>query len=650
MTALHQQIRVARHDTTRIVLLEKLSIAYLNKNKPDSALRFLQQALRLANQSRQPLNLGRVYRGFGKYYHHRQLTIQRINAYQKAALFFQQARRVPEAARAMFDVAKGYASHFEQAKAVEQCNKNLAYAQQTGYDELVSLSYALLYTIHTNFGDKKKAFADLIAMQKAAERYPTLENKYLANGNLAEWYDNQHDYAKALPYWQITLSVLQKMGKPLEVAEAYTSIATDFIKLSQFEKAEGSLNKGFRAIDKSPLVSANIYLTLARLREGQNRLSEAHQAVLVALTNARKTFQPFITKSSLETLLRIQEKQTKYRQAVITSHQLTALNDSINEAKHIQTIALVESRFNFQKKEEDLILLRQNAIIQMLEMERTQKQKILYSSIAIGLSVLLLLMGWIVVQDRRNLLKLNGQKAEITAQAQKLSELNTVKDKLFSLIGHDLRAPVLSLKFNVDLLDQKQQSEEWLGQHARQLKRTVNSLYHTVDNLLHWAALQKEGMHTRPEAVSLLDLVIETKELFELTIVQKNIAVDIGRGNAIAWADDGQAQIVIRNIIHNALKFTPSGGHINISFDQSATHAVVRIADTGIGIATVYPQQAAQTPNRVGTQGETSLGLGLLVCHEFMKRNGGRLEIKSTVGEGTVVSLLFKSGCPVHIT
>ena len=642
LIALQRAMRIARHDTTRIDLLEKESTIHLNQDQPDSAFQVLQQGLRLARQSRRPLDLGRMHRGLGEYYYYKKLTPQLIDNYQKAVHYFLQAHRVPDASREMYHVAQAYTMQGDYAKAVEQCNKCLAYARQTGYYTLATYSYALLYTIHLQFWDKKKAFADLQAMQQVAQAYPTTLNRYLTNMNFGEWYDLHQDYTQALPYWQRTLAAAQESRIPTYIVEAHNSLATVFLNLNNLDAANDVLTKGFEEIDKSDPSSSTIYRTLALLRERQNRLPQAQQATLIAIENARKTHHPFLVESGLETLLRLQEKQGNHRQALATFHQLTTFRDSLNEVSQVQRINEVESKLALEKKDQDLKLLRQNSLIQKLVVERAQQQRLLFLAISLGLALLLLGLGWMVVVYRGQLRKLGQQQAEITDQNHQLVDLNALKDKLFSLIGHDLRAPVIDLKLLVDRLDKKpQESLEWFTNQTGQLKRTVNALYVTLDNLLHWATLQQKGMLTHPQTLDLRELVAEAVDLLESSRMRKDIEIGMGTGTALAWANEGQTQVVLRNILHNALKFTPTGGHIQISFGQSDDEGFVRITDSGIGMATTDPHQAAQTGSRRGTLGETGTGLGLQVSEEFMKRNGGSLEIESQVGKGTAVTLRF---------
>ena len=198
--ALHRQFQATTNDTTRIILLEKLSDVYLNKAKPDSALVLLQRALQLARQSKRPLDLGRTYRGLGTYYFLQLLPSQQIEANRKAIYYLKEAKRIPEATEVMYQLAKVYVDYLEPAKAVEQIQKNIAYAQQTGYYGRLAPSYGLLYNIHIRLGKKQAAFADL----KAMERIPALLRNdrefFVVNSYFADWFERQGDHAKGLMY------------------------------------------------------------------------------------------------------------------------------------------------------------------------------------------------------------------------------------------------------------------------------------------------------------------------------------------------------------------------------------------------------------------------------------------------------------------
>ena len=648
LITLRQQLQLARHDSTRIILIGKLATHYQQVGKADSGFIYLQKGIQLAQKLKQPLHLGRIYYQLGVYYDHQSLYGQSADAYQKGILFLQNANQVPEAARAMYTLARLYTGHGHSVEAVEQVTKNRAYANQTGFYKWVASAFGLLHEIHLQLDDEASAYADLKAILESARQTKDPTDLWLAHINLAEWHDRHHQSPKAQLHWQKAVRVGLTLDSPVMMAETYCGFANSLLNQQRLAEAERLLDKALRETQKDKRISIDhVQRVLARLREQQNRLPEAYGLSVKVLTYARKNY-PASVMEILETLFRVQKKQGNYQQALETFQEIKTLSDSLREVKKVRAISMIESRLAIEKQQQDISLLKKNAAIQSLETERSRQQQTAYAGIATALVLILLLLGWFNWQVRQNLHKLNQQKNEITTQAQRLQELNTLKDKLFALIGHDLRGPVMNLKSNLNQLLTRRLPHHQFAQQADRLNRTVDALYTTLDNLLHWSALQLKGLIIQPQSVDLSALVMETMELLEPLALQKNITVAIEPRQLMAWTDESQTQIVIRNILQNALKFTPPGGRIEVSFNSSATESVIRIADTGIGMAITDPQQAARTLPRRGTLDETGTGLGLLVCDEFMKRNGGRLQIDSEVGKGTRVTLFFLHASPLN--
>jgi signal transduction histidine kinase len=641
LIALQQRLQLAKYDTSRIQLFIQGALLYQQVGKPKSGLIYLQQGLQLSQRLKQPLYVGRIYYQLGLYYDHQLQYAQSVDAYQKGISFLQKANQVPDAAKARYKLAQLYTSHGQNVKAVEQINKNLDYANQTGFSEWVGGAFSLLYEIHTQLDDEASAYADLQAMLKTAKRYHNPVDLWLAHANLAEWYDKHHQFANAQLYWRKAVRIALTLNNIPQMSETYCGLASNLIDQHRLPEAELILDKAHQEIQKDKRLSVeHVQRVLARLREQQNRLPEAYELSVKVLAYTRKNY-PGTVIDILGTLFHVQKKQGNYQQALATFQEITSLNDSLREVKKVRAISMIESRLALEKQQIDIALLKKNAAIYALERERLRQQRLIYELTTAGFILILFLLGWFGWHTRQNLDKLEGQQTEIKSQSERLQTLNALKDKLFLLIGHDFRSPLMHLRSSLAQLDMAQRTTDQFTQQIDRLKRTADSLYNTMDNLLHWAALQREGMFTQPEQVELHFLVAETIDLLEPAILQKKLLVEIAPGEAIAWADEDQTQIVLRNIIHNAIKFTPPGGQIGVHFHQSDTESQLVITDTGVGMPTTDPQKATNISNRVGTLGETGTGLGLQVCDEFMKRNGGYLEINSELGKGTSVRLIF---------
>ncbi|WP_373516043.1 ATP-binding protein [Persicitalea sp.] len=635
---LERQIEAARSDTALIEPLLRLSGIRLSQSRPEAALSLIRQSWQLAKESKNPLYLGRVYSGLGAYYDHQKRPGQSVRAFERAVYFLRQARVTAETTEAMYQLAMGYADQTDQARAVRYTNQCIRYARRTGNSGWIGSFYELLSILHFRIGDREGVWDDLMGLKAALRQHPCAWDEYLYHQTAAYWY-GKNDRQKLFAHIKKTLAAAQRLESRIHVVETCAMIVCNYTEEDAFPQAQYYLSMGLGEVEKHAVASSFIYVSSSILREAQNRLPEAEADALKALQVAQKVGSPFSIEPVLATVARLQEKRGKYRAALATYEELGMMRDSIKQLDQAKAIAAVESELLVQQKDRDLRLMRQNSLIQEQAFEQSQLKKNFYLGLAACLTLLLFLMYRFTQRDRWNLRILSKQQAEIATQAKRLEELNQVKDRLFELIGHDLRAPVIHLKLIVDRLDQPQESAEEQNRQNDHLRRTIDTLYYTLDNLLHWASTQREGIILQPEWVSPGDLVAETLALFKPAIEDKQIDIDVAiPDDSIVRADESQLQIVIRNILHNALKFTPPGGQIRVSFRQSATEKTLCIADSGVGMATTDPQTVAQSP---GTLGEKGTGLGLLVCEEFMKRNGGRIEIRSASGQGTSVCLVF---------
>ncbi len=228
---------------------------------------------------------------------------------------------------------------------------------------------------------------------------------------------------------------------------------------------------------------------------------------------------------------------------------------------------------------------------------------------------------------------------KVNERTLELKELNHTKDKLFAIIGHDLKSPIHSLKSLLDLLANQNITIEEFMQFSQNLKNGVEHIHFTLNNLLQWANSQMQGIEVNPQKIDLQLLAQENVELFEEIALKKQLTLS----NEIlpaqcAWADEDQINLVLRNLISNALKFTPSGGKITLQSRQDSTKnaLVVSIKDTGKGIAPEYIAQLFKAHQTTyGTAGEKGTGLGLSLCQDFIVRNAGTLWVESTVGSGS---------------
>ena len=257
-------------------------------------------------------------------------------------------------------------------------------------------------------------------------------------------------------------------------------------------------------------------------------------------------------------------------------------------------------------------------------------------------------------QLRRSNLKILRQKADISGKAvlleqqtQQLTELNTLKNKLFSIIAHDLKSPLYALRNlfrNVQLYDLPGEEIKLL------IPEVVKELTYTtglMENLLQWAKSQMQAESVKPQLLDIAGITGEVLQLLRLQADAKRIYIDSKiRQPVYVYADKDMINLVLRNLLSNAIKFTPEEGSIFIEAHEMRSHIEVIVQDTGMGISEegLRRLMEANYYTTRGTIGETGTGLGLMLVKEFLSRNGGQMRIESEPGKGSTFAFTLPKG------
>jgi len=244
------------------------------------------------------------------------------------------------------------------------------------------------------------------------------------------------------------------------------------------------------------------------------------------------------------------------------------------------------------------------------------------------------------------------QKEEIQSQAETLQELNLLKSKLFSVISHDLRGPMATLHAILDLLIHKHMTAEEFLAIAEKLKGSMDITQRTLENLLNWSLSQMEGMKTDRKTIDIRYTISEACNLMLEAAERKNINIQHNLPESLfVTADEDQILLILRNLIHNAIKFSKPYDRVHVTAKQETNFCHITVKDTGIGMTKTEVEMVASSKqyfSKTGTMQEKGTGLGLLLCHEFIKLNGGEIKIKSNINSGTEVIFTLPVA-PLHL-
>jgi two-component system sensor histidine kinase/response regulator len=241
-------------------------------------------------------------------------------------------------------------------------------------------------------------------------------------------------------------------------------------------------------------------------------------------------------------------------------------------------------------------------------------------------------------------LDLINSKRKIELQARELSQANALKDKMFSVISHDLRSPVSSIKLALDFISKGlvKPTDELFNETIKGLVKTTDEAYILLENLLGWAKSQSNILNVYPESLDLKPLASSIAGLLKLTSENKKISIENNIPEGITvFADMQMIQSVLRNLLSNALKFTPENGSIEMNALEMNTEVIISIKDSGVGISEpslkrIFDQD--QPVKTLGTNKESGSGLGLILCKDFVEKNGGRIWVESEKGKGSTFS------------
>jgi len=275
-----------------------------------------------------------------------------------------------------------------------------------------------------------------------------------------------------------------------------------------------------------------------------------------------------------------------------------------------------------------------NTTAQLLK-ERNQ----LYIGLAIALGLILAFISYLFQQLRKT-------KKQLETQNQELEELNTTKDRFFSIIAHDIRSPIISLEKVGDLTAYylKKNDTEKLSQLSEEVSGTAKRLNSLLDNLLNWALIQKGTLPNHPAKLNLTAMVEQALDMFRINAQMKNQTIENDlEEDLFVHADEKAVHTILRNLLSNAIKFTPNKGVIKVGAKKMEDQVLLQVKDFGIGMEQKKLEQIFKLDVRsdVGTQGERGTGLGLILCKELIELNAGKIKVNSQVNEGTEFMIIL---------
>lgn len=382
----------------------------------------------------------------------------------------------------------------------------------------------------------------------------------------------------------------------------------------------------------SPKLLYSYYALEGALRLDLKDYSGAIPFLSDAYNYNMETGRPVIALEKAMYLLEAYKEVGQTAQALEYAEIINRLKDTLNKSQDLERLAEQRKDFEFQLER------------QKLEVEKAKEEAILKARatqnmiIALGgLALAALGFGFFWNTRRRN--------RTIARQNDQLQRLNETKDRLFAIIGHDLRKPAIAFrgitkKVNYLLRKKDFRTLEQLGEEIEQDAAGLSQL---TENLLNWALTQRDVMPYQPTQVKLLPLLEDTAAPFQTALQNKHLDLEWAiHDDTIVFSDANALSTIVRNLLDNAIKFTPEGGRITIEGTTDDGLFRLKVRDTGVGIPPEKLKELfllKEGRTEAGTAGEKGAGLGLHLAQELSKLNQSTLGVSSRIGKGTIFTL-----------
>lgn len=334
------------------------------------------------------------------------------------------------------------------------------------------------------------------------------------------------------------------------------------------------------------------------------------------------------------------EKAFEYQSRYVKMH------DARLEQRNNEQLILMQANFESQLREAELEDLKKHS--ELKERELNNQQALMYFTVGLlGLTAMLAFVlsysNWAKQKANR---MLGRKNREIQKQAIQLSKLNITKDKLLSIISHDVRGPLASLRGLVNIICKGELTQSEFVENSVRLRQNLDTVQDDLDNLLYWAQSQLNGLLVNPEKIHVHNVVEDKIRLFKVAAERKEVTIvnEISEDLEV-FADRNHLGLIIRNLLANAIKFNNRGGQIKVHHKVDGDEVAISVADTGVGISQADLKKLFNTQthfSNLGTDHEKGAGIGLLLTKEFIERNGGLIRVTSEPDKGSTFTFTIR--------
>jgi len=584
--------------------------AYYTMLNLDSAEYYYNKALLIAKKENKEKNIAAGYNNLGMvYYDLGELQVSYQN-YLEALKLFEKTGDKPNQAITLNNIGLINMDIGNDEKAIEYFNNAIEINQEIGDNMNLSMNYS----------------------------------------NLGVLYSKISDYDLALEYYNKSLLISEKYGFANDLARHYFNVGNVYLKTDSNEKAKENFLKSLKISEEQGMDIGVMYnnFQISRLEVKEGLFDDAESRLNKVETLIDKSGMVRLRADLLERYAELEAARGNFEKYLESYAAFKAYSDSMQEIARTDQIEEIQTKYETEKKTLENEKLMNQAL---LNKKIIQNQRLL--GLVIIISLFLLVLFIIIIYRSRQKLRrafevLKKLNKEVVTQKEKLEEANETKDKMFSVIAHDLRSPFSSLIGFLDVLTSEfeEMEDEEKKEMLEMLSNQSIKTYGLLENLLQWSMMQRGMIKLHLSEYDLYN--IARVQFVELSARAKSKQIElinkVPEGLKI-YIDETVCKTILRNLVNNSIKFTKSGGTINIEAYDEPDCVTIKVIDNGVGMSKEVSSNLFKSNIPVSTRGtdnESGSGLGLRIVRDFVELLKAEIKVETRQGEGTAFSVSFR--------
>lgn len=494
--------------------------------------------------------------------------------------------------------------------------------------------------------------------------------------NIGLVYDDLGDYDKALDYYRLASNTYISGEDDAQIAAIFNNIGSAYFMKELYDSSLVYYQKSYHLREKNGLGFNSSLNNLGLIYTTMEMPDSATHYLLRGVENNRKANNLrglTLALNSLGELYSDLEQNTRALECWKEAYDLSVKSDFLNaQSSILANLSNLEENLNHHKSALDYLKLKievdkalskdeklkqiERAItrqklenqrvfhLQELEASKTQFEGEIFQSnlqrnillfLGIALLAMVIVLYSVLMKSRRKSHKIEINNAIINAQNKRLNKLNITKENMFSIIAHDLRSPLVSLKSYLKLQQDSafENDPDEQREQSKRMNHSLDNVLELMDNLLAWSSGSRERIRMNLGKMHLFPIVSENIRLMDVAIQAKELSIELNVDSDVQIiADKNMMSTVIRNVLNNAVKFSPIGGIIRIQHQLKGDYHCINIIDQGPGVSSKNQERLFVPGEQLKKSEESGSGLGLIICHDFLERHNGSISYINTPG------------------